>query len=883
MDTSEPRPLPRAVRPPVFAKAKFLAPQPRSTQVSRPALVEYLQRTDDVPLTIVVGSPGSGKTSLLADWYRHVDDGSVAWLSADRSDQEPMRFWRAFIVAVQQVEPSFGVEAADLMTLDGHVSADVLESVSNDDAELTDRVRLVIDDFHLVSLAAAQQLQHLLERGLQHLRIVIGSRSDPAVGLHRLRVQRQVAEVREHDLRLTLDETAAVLAALGLEPTSVDVVAIHERTEGWAAGVQMATLSVVGADDPASRVQELTGTTQTIAGYFADEVVANQTPRMQRFLEHTCVVDELDPAMAEALDPGADDGTARVALHEVEAANLMLTRIDGAGTSFRYHQLFAEMLRNRLQARDPQMFREQHRLAAEHLLQRGDIADAVGHFWQAGMSSRGAQLLREQTVQVYLDSSAPPSVDASLLPPDDALRLAPADATGYSVGLLLNGRIATAVSLLERAEAYAIHDGAPPVDLVHLAAARIAAHLASGDTRQAVASTERLVALVAEHDLPTSDDWVSIAIPFGIRAATWEGDLGLADRLVKVIPDHPDQRLTLVDNAAALALLEVERGDFITALGHATRAHEAALELGDADSGADSAARIMMGAALLEQARYEEADNELRAGVHRIGDERVPSQVLARISEARLMRAQGNFDAALRTLAQLRTQVGAPSTAPTFATRINLAELTIRLALGEFDAATALLGGIAPGFRLDQACAWVALLQNRTGDVDEFRNRLADSASNRREQLGVALLDLRIALQRNDADAADGAAATVLDVAEPSGAILIIAEAGASVLHATVSAAKRRTRTPFIERLLAVQPLPRPAEQHRRTHRFEELSSRELIVLRYMVTSMTNQEIADALYLSVNTVKTHIKHVLRKLGAASRVEAAKRAQELHYL
>ncbi len=884
MDVPAPRPLPRATRPPVFARTKFLAPQPRDTLVLRQRLRDTLQQADALPLTIVVGAPGSGKTSLLAEWYRHVDDGSVAWLSADRGDGDPTRFWHAFIAAVQQLDASFGREAADLMTLDGHVSADVMESLLNDDLALNERLRLVIDDFHLVSLDAAQQLQHLLGRGLKHVRLLVGSRSDPAVGLHLLRLEGQVAEVREADLRLSLHETAALLAALGVAPDSVDVEALHHRTEGWAAGVQMASLSVRGSDDAASRVRELAGTTQTVAGYLASEVVANQSLRIQDFLERTCVVDELDDELAAALSPDDLSGDdQRVTLAEVEAANLMLTRIDAAGTYFRYHQLFAEMLRNRLQARDPDRHREQHRRAAEHYLASGNASSAVRHYWSAGERSRGAQLIREQMVRVYLGSETPTPPGHVATPVDDEhLHDSPADAVGYASAMMMNGQMTGAAELLERAELVAVAQGAPPLDLIHIAAGQIGAHLIAGDATRSVASATRFMELLRTHGVPTDDDWSSTAVPWGIRAAVWEGDLDLADQLVREMPRHHDQRLIVVDNASAVAILELERGEVDQALEHASAAHVVASDLDAAGSTADSAAQILMGAALLEQARIVEAAAHLRAGFANSRTERVPTRVMVAIGEARILRSNGQFDAAFAKLAALRTQLRITSPGPTFIARLDHAEVAIRLAVGDYAKAASLLDGVPAGFRTTLASAWVAHLQHQSGEADRFRAALDHHVGSRRERLDLAIYDLRIALDRS-IGTVDAAAEAVLDLAEAGGAMLPIPEAGGTVLHAVAQAARRRPRSAYINRLLALQPLPRPAEQARPRHQMDELSNRELIVLRYMVTSMTNQEIADALYLSVNTVKTHIKHVLRKLDATSRADAATRAHELHYL
>ncbi len=878
--------LPVASRPPVFARTKFLAPQPRTTLVPRDQLVRRLHEADSLPLTIVVGPPGCGKTSLLADWFRHDDDGSIAWLAADRGDEDPERFWHAFIRAVQQVTPSFGVEAADLITLDGHVNSDVLESMLDDDARLDERVRIVLDDFHLVSLAAAQQLQQLLERGLQHLRLIIGSRSDPAVGLYRLRLQRSVCEVRERDLRLDIDETRALVANIGIDPDAVDVQALLDRTEGWAAGVQMAALSVLGTDDPAARVLELAGTTQTIAGYLTTEVLANQPESVRQFLEDTCVVDELDAAMCEALthQHTSADGAGRVTLEQVEAAHLLLHRIDAAGTVFRYHHLFAEMLRHRLNAGSPERFREQHRLAAEQYERVGNISDAVRHFWHAGRATEGARLLRGHLVNVYLSTGAPPPVDLTILPSDDALRDAPGDAVGYAVGLMLNGHTQLAASLMRRADAARQPGTTPHLDAVHITGARIATELSTGNTETAVRLTREFLMLIDGQELD-HDDWVAASIPFGIRAAIWEGELQLAEELADKVRRHVDPRVAGVDVTGALGLLALERGHLETAI---------ELSRGRARDGARPRRRRQ------RPTRRGPCRPGHRTARHgppgrsrtRAGDRRPVATARTRpvVRDERHRAPPGSCaPRATSTRPSACSARPGPVSAPRHpARRCSPASTSPRRRCTSCSATS--IDRQASPTRCPRASApqlmrgWVQVLRRNWSAATAVEELLTGRATTLRERFDLSLLRLRIALDREADEAIVGAAASaVLDLAEHTGFVFPVAEAGTDVLHAVAAAARRRPRTHAVERLLLAQPLPRPADQARPQYRVDELSSRELIVLRYMATSMSNQEIADALYLSVNTVKTHIKHVLRKLGASSRTEATKRARELHYL
>ncbi len=421
------------------------------------------------------------------------------------------------------------------------------------------------------------------------------------------------------------------------------------------------------------------------------------------------------------------------------------------------------------------------------------------------------------------------------------------------------------------------------IDRVHITGARIATELSTGNTGAAADMTREFVALIDGDDLD-HDEWVTASISSGIRAAVWEGQLDLADDLARRVRQHLDPRVAGVDIAGALALLELERGNLPAAIEQSRAAHRTAVDLQIAGSGPDIAGIAVLGTALLEAGRLDEAAPELSLVAQSPRLERVPAYVMGVIGTARLMRSDGNFDSALRLLADARSRVRAAAPGPTLMARVDIADIGVRLALGDLDEAKVLLDGLPAGFRTDLTRSWFEALRRNWSATQDLDAHLAAAASTQREQFDLAVLRLRITLDRATDDTSSAeTAGTVLDLAETTGMILPIAEAGTSVLAAVAAAAKRRPRTDAVERLLLTQPLPRPTDQARPQYRVDDLSARELIVLRYMATSMTNQEIAETLYLSVNTVKTHIKHVLRKLGATSRTEATRRARELHYL
>ena len=445
----------------------------------------------------------------------------------------------------------------------------------------------------------------------------------------------------------------------------------------------------------------------------------------------------------------------------------------------------------------------------------------------------------------------------------------------------MNGHAPVAARLLRSAEAAAIQADLPPAELLQVWGARLVAELVVGDTAESVRCARSVRALATESTV-ADDDWRSFSFHFGARAAVWEGDFELADDLLALADRHPDARVERVDVAAVRAWLECERGRPDLAVTIADAAHAAAVELGVEGNGADVAARSVRGVALLDRGEVDAAEQDFRAVLDGRRVERVPSFVIAAGGLARVHRAHGDFDAALRTIDAARAQLAPLSPGPTLRTSLALVAAAIRLAVGDLERAASLVDDAADGFRTRLLKGWLLALGRQVGPLDELLLDLDRRCRSPRDQLELAVLRLRVALDL-DRPGADAAAGAVLDLAEPAGFVQPIAEAGTGPMIAVVAAAKPRPRTPYIERLSSTRPLPRPADQARVAHSADELSNRELIVLRYMATSMSNQEIADALFLSVNTVKTHIKHVLRKLGAGSRTEATQRAQELHYL
>lgn len=872
--------LPRRSRPPTFADTKFRAPSAPVGVVRRQTLHDRLSHAESLPVTVVVGSGGSGKTTLLADWIQSREAHTV-WLSADRGDADPVRFWRALVTALQRLDPTFGVDASDLITLDGDVTADAFESLLVDESLLGRRLTVVIDDAHLVSGVALEQLGHLVLRRPTNLRFVFGSRSDPAIGLPRLRLQGLVAEIREADLRMTAADMRPMLERIGLDVEGIDVDDLCQRTEGWAAGVQLAALSVVGSPDAPERLRALSGTHTVIASYLVEEVLANQPPHIHRFLEDTCVLDELDAAMCEVLlaDDDGPAGSPSILLREVEEAHLFLSRVDAAGTVFRYHQLFADLLRDELRTRDPQRFRRQHRRAADAFLAKGDLVRAVEHMWKAGDRDQAAQLIARHPVPVYLSPSMPPPLDVvDYITDDDVL----ADSTlvgGYALALVMNARGREASELVDRVGRVVGFDNLTAAERINLLSLQAGARMLVGDTA-AAARNLRSIVEAFERGETSTDEWMSVAIPVGARAAAWENDLDLAEKVLLMFRPDNDPHLERVDVVAARALIDHVRGDIPSAISAAETSIAAAIELGVAGSGADIAARAVLAASLVDRGDIDAADEHVTAVLESGRIERVPSIVLTTLARSRILRARGDYDGALGSLAVARSHVGdSPSTLSNY---LDLAEFMVVGTLREVDRLDELARRVIDPLLAGRMRAWCHLTRGRAAAASDVAEPLKQLAVTPRQRFELTCLLARIAFERQSADF-ESLASDLVDLADQTGLALHIAESGTGVLQEVHRQARLRVRSDMIERLSLLQPLPRPAHRLQPHHPHDELSAREQIVLRYMATSMSNQEIAAELYLSVNTVKTHIKNVLRKMRATSRGQAVERARELNYL
>src|SRR5258707_5875207 len=305
-----------------FALGKFRVPPLPSTLVTRPMLHDRLVGGAGQRLTVVVGSAGAGKSVLLSSWAATRAPHVTSWLSCDEADANPLRFWTGFIEAPQGAEPGFGADAADLLAMDGAVSPDVTASIANDAAKLPAGSAIVVDDFHYAAPAVSANMTDLVERWpADAAQLVLASRSDPALRLHRLRMAGELCELRDRDLHFSLAESRDFLANFGVEIAADDAALLHQRSEGWAAALQMAALSLRSATDPAQAARALEVRSYAIAEYFTSEVLEQQPSEVTWFMLDTSILGELTPDACAAVTGRQDTATM---LRSIDASSLFL-------------------------------------------------------------------------------------------------------------------------------------------------------------------------------------------------------------------------------------------------------------------------------------------------------------------------------------------------------------------------------------------------------------------------------------------------------------------------------------------------------------------------------------------------------------------------------
>ena len=527
-----------------LVETKLLLPQPRGDAVPRPRLTELLDHGRSSRLTLVSAPAGFGKTTLLARGLAKAEGHQrpVAWVSLEEGDRQPARFWTYLVTAIQRAVPEVGDSALALLAT-GQPSFDsVVATLINDLAVAATELDLVLDDYHLVDSPDLQpSVSYLLEHLPAQVHLVISTRVDPALPLARLRARGELVEIRAADLRFTEAEVATYFNDVAaLELATSDIAALESRTEGWAAALQLAALSLRGRAEPAAFIAAFAGDDRYIVDYLAEEVLNRQPPQVRDFLLQTCILDRLSGPLCAAVtgNPESQD-----MLEHLDRANLFLVPLDATRHWYRYHHLFAEVLETHL-LEGRQDVADLHRRASHWYDQSGEPAAAVRHALASGDIDQAADLAERATRALQRDRQEATMVAWLDLFPHEVIQARPVLALGFIAALMSNGQFTGAEERLRDLEQHLPTPGPdgqpgepPPGTLVAdrdewnripgaLELYRSALSLIDGNTAATIAHAELAIARAAEDDHLTR---AGAAATAGLARWT-DGDLEEAHR-----------------------------------------------------------------------------------------------------------------------------------------------------------------------------------------------------------------------------------------------------------------------------------------------------------------------------------------------------------------
>jgi LuxR family maltose regulon positive regulatory protein len=900
-------------------ESKYRVPGRRPNAVTRPRLNELLNAAFSSPLTVLSAPAGFGKTTVLTEWLATFPPSApaVAWLSVDQRDNDPALFWTYVATAMGRAVDGVGGAALGLLDSSPPATEAALAALLNDLGGLTRDLLLVLDDYHLIDATEVHEgMTFLLEHPPPQLHVLLATRTDPPLPLARMRVRGQLSQIRAADLRFTVQESAAYFNdAMGLRLSEGDVTALDGRTEGWIAALQLAALSMQGRGDVSAFIAGFAGDDRYIVDYLGEEVLARQTPEVREFLLRTSILERLTGPLCDAVSGRSGGKATLVAL---ERANLFVVPLDDKRQWYRYHHLFADVLRAHLHDEQLERVAELHGRASAWFEANGDTSQAVDHALAGGDSDRAADLMELAMLTMRRDRREAELARWVRLLPDDVVRKRPVLGIGFAATLAQVSDFDTVDQRLSDVErSVRAEDGSwplqPPPGLIvvdreayrslpaeiHLY--RAALNLAGGDLEGTVTQAREAMSLAPPDDALTR---ASASALQGLASLTG-GDLSRAHAAYT----RTVAELTSVGFLADVLGCCITLGDIRRAqgqLGDALRTYQWALGLAPPQSGADplrGTADMHVGIAgvLLERDDVAAAGEHLDVN-HRLGDHiGLPQNPYRwRVAMARLREAQGDLDAALELLDEADdVYVGDfnPNVRPVPAVRARL-----RLRRGELDEAEAWARGrhLSPDDDLSylrefEHVTLTRLLlarHRRDRDVTALEDalglleRLLAAAQEGGRDGSVLEILILLALAhraRGDVPTALAELERAVMLAQPEGYVRLFAEEGPTMAGLLKALPKQSAAPGFVRRLLASTTRTEHHDAGRPAGLVEPLSERELEVLRLLGTDLDGPDIARALSVSLSTVRTHTRSIYAKLGVTSRRAAVRQAHELNLL
>lgn len=908
-------------------QTKLGIPQLRSRLVPRPRLIEKLDAGMDGRLILVSAPAGSGKTTLVVEWLSSRDEGGrlvlsetegmkneriqsssfifrpsqVAWLSLDGGDNDPQRFMMYLLAALRKIDAGIGRSVEAMMRSPQPPPGDaIMTALVNDISAVAQPFLLILDDYHVLhSPPIFQQVNFLVEHLPQQMHLIVITREDPPLPLPRLRARGQLTEIRQTDLRFTLEECAEFLnQVMGLDLPPADIASLERRTEGWIAGLQLAALSMRGRDDLSGFIEAFTGSSHFVLDFLIEEVFNQQPDHVQNFLLKTSILEKMCAPLCDAVisyqssvisDVGESSlitghrsllTNSRSILEYLEHSNLFIIPLDQSRTWYRYHRLFADLLHQRLQTSGIEPEAKLHRLASQWFQKEGFFPEAIGHSLAASDWERATNLIENQSVLMLRRGELMTLLGWFKSLPEEVIRARPQLCRDYGWSLTLTGQFDAAVPYLDCAERAAQGNderlGQVMVAQAYLARAR-------ADNPRAIALSQQALSLIAKADILHR----GLAL-FTLGFALFKtGCLSEAEPIL--LDACTTARLSGNDfiRQTTLGLL----GAIQSSQGKLRSAAEFYRQSLNEANGLPTAAeaQVFLADILYEWNDLDSAASQLAGALKAsqyIGSRGI--QLDALCAMVRLYIAQGDISAALETLDEIHRLM--PEKDYPFAkTPISILHAIVALAQEDIPLAAHWVQQMADGtdsnifgltYQAGMTQSKLLLAQGQHAEAAKILFGLYASVAQKgmiaimievramqalaAEIPNVALEFLREALRMAQPE---GFIRTFVDKGEPMKFLLerMKAEGGElkdyvlTLLRAFGGESARGSRA---------QPL------------VEAMSERELEILRLMADGLSNREIAERLVITVGTTKSHVHHILEKLGTESRMQAVAKAREL---
>ena len=940
---------PNIVQQDPLLATKLYIPRLGSNLISRPHLIARLNDGAAGKLTIISAPAGFGKTTLLSEWVNRKDEDGrmkdekseihpssfilhpsrVAWLSLDEGDNDPARFLSYFVAALQTIQSGLGQAILD--TLRGHASTAqgdpedwakaALTTLLNEVASTVESFVLILDDYHVINTQSMHDLiTFLVEHLPPQMYLIIASRTDPPLPLARLRVQGQVLELGIADLRFSLEEAATFLnQVMGLNLAADDVATLETRTEGWIAGLQLAALSMKNRQDISSFIASFTGSHHYVLDYLAEEVLNHQPESIQTFLLQTSILNRLTGPLCDALlgrgatpglqgqrDQGAEINPrppAQEILEQLEHANLFIIPLDDERRWYRYHHLFVEFLRNRLQNEaSAQTLATLHSRAAEWYEQHGLAAEAAGHALAMADVDRAARLI-EQRGRSVLNRSEMSTLRGWLERlPEELVRTRPQLSLFHAWALVLTGQLEGVEARIQDAERVLLESGRKTEIPGELTAIRATLAYFRRDLPQAINLFRQ-----AFNKLPKDNLFLRGAVAMSLATAcSLNSDLARAKAYFAQAVDiyETDNIHMALINLWNLAQLHVVQNELHQAAQSYRRAISLISRQIKQGVAPHIAGRLYIGLArvLYQWNELDEAAEHITAGIKLGRQSGDPVTIISGyVAQAWVKQAQGDTVGAFELLRQAEV-FDQQNNMPGWQTPLAACQVQIFLKQADLsqaaywahisevslkDKTTDDSAGYHEDLRqLDGLTQARLLIAQKKPDDALARLRPMRHAAEAVKRTGQLIETLMLQALALKAQGHPTQAITMLDeallLAEPEQNVRVFVDEAGPMADLLRQLRPRGSAVGYIDKLLAVfeARIKRQAEP---APLVDPLSDRELEILQLIGDGLSNKQISEKLFLTVGTVKWHINNIYSKLGVRRRTQALARARDLNLL